>query len=340
MGACCGKPLPEPPPLWCQESACQLVLTRRGSSTQIVLSDPGRLASGLPTRLTLASPSGWAVVPTASTPDGPYAVGGGHWSVMGLGVGSNQHCAVEAVMDVRGDGLIIRPHDGRVFDVSYWQLEDGNELNIIRDAYDPKKTAVAGEGRSFVINPDGTISPRSATHLVLGYAYPDVTLVKANDNQHRLVFEHRDELGGGTHGSELTLASHPGLAVMPKFIPRSIDFSGINVRYVHLGVGPPPPAEANATPMRLRNDPGLGYFFSQHPDSFEYVLDIPFDTREVGTGDVPMAVIFMNSGAANNREPGNTARMLRANADGTIGSVASPDLVLGIRPGKEIPPQG
>ena len=113
------------------------------------------------------------------------------------------------------------------------------------------------------------------------------------------------------------------------------------MRYVHLGVGhySAEPERGDATPMRLRNDPGLGYFFSRHPESFEYVLDIPFDNRVVGTGNVPMAVISVNSGAeADNRSPGNKARTLRANADGTIGSVASPDLVLGIRPGKEIPP--
>ena len=172
-------PSPEPAPLPCDPSAPGLVLVAKGSARQLVFEhvDPLRQHREVP--LTLASHPGQAVVPRSSAPSGIYPHGDGVWLVVELGVGMPEvdagdmrgqgpgvaDSACRCVLDE--EGFIVRPHDGRVFDIEYFT----SRVQLIHDAYSAAHTRRAGGGRSFQLNDDGTISPREAPHLVLGTSH-------------------------------------------------------------------------------------------------------------------------------------------------------------------------
>ena len=66
------------------------------------------------------------------------------------------------------DGIVVRPHDGRVLHIAWWKLEPYNNLDFLRELYDAKVGRIRGAGNNFLVNSNGTVSPVAAPHLVLG----------------------------------------------------------------------------------------------------------------------------------------------------------------------------
>ena len=129
---------------------------------------------------------------------------------------------------------------------------------------------------------------------------------------------------------DLALTSHPGLAVVPKFNPIKID--EWRVHYQHLGLGR---ADHTSATVRVHRRFSEGAFIvSACASSPGFVLDVPFDRREEGTGGMVMSFISFDE-RRKNEERGNKARAWTVNVgDGTIGPSHSPHLVLGVRPGQ------
>ena len=140
-----------------------LRLTKKGSPYALYFEHAYTLSSGA--SLSLIGPglhAGKAVVPREDHPSRH-----GEWSSIGLGLGPRS-----MAMHVRlEEGFLVRVHDERVFQTH--GTNEGNTLSIRRSLEShPDNTRQTSSGRSFIVNPDGTISPAGAPHLVLGAALP------------------------------------------------------------------------------------------------------------------------------------------------------------------------
>ena len=94
----------------------------------------------------------------------------GHWDYIDLGVSEKLR-----PLRVKLDGPFIvwnGPHGEFVFDVSMWQLHEGQHLVLVQacegNPGGPTRMSQDAAGRDFVLYADGTIGPRTATHLRLG----------------------------------------------------------------------------------------------------------------------------------------------------------------------------
>ena len=224
MGCCASAEDYTPPGTGATEDGPRLVLTSKGAADAIYFENAHALRQPGGALLTLRG--GMAVVPRY---DHPREIM--EWSYIELGLGPR-----EMAMRVRLDGeFLVRVHDERVFDIADWKYEVGNHLSILRStACHPGHTRYGNGGRSFVINPDGTISPKCAQHLVLGAGKPTFSFVPAGSP---LVcrFQHAKALAAGQQ-VPLTLASHPGLAVVQVFDEPREAFG--EWHYKALGIGP------------------------------------------------------------------------------------------------------
>ncbi len=120
------------------------------------------LKSGGEAPLTLTSHPGLAVMDMWS-PDRQA----GEWTYVELAIGD----ASAAQRFRRKGNFLVRP-DGKVLDVAMWRHEEGNHLvAVIHTAGQAKQTFKGGGGRDFVINGDGTISPKHASQLVVGLEF-------------------------------------------------------------------------------------------------------------------------------------------------------------------------
>ena len=225
MGCCASAEDYTPPGTGATEDGPRLVLTSKGAADAIYFENAHALRqSGAPRLLTLRN--GMAVVPRYDYPRKHE-----EWSYIELGLGP-RHMA----MRVRLEGeFLVREHDERVFDIAHWKYEKGNNLVLLRStACHPGHTRYGNGGRSFVINPDGTLSPKCAQHLVLGAGKPTFSFVPAGSP---LVcrFQQAAALAAGQQ-VPLTLASHPGLAGVQGFdTPREAFHEW---HYKALGLGP------------------------------------------------------------------------------------------------------
>ena len=223
MGCCASAEDYTPPGTGATEDGPFLVLTSKGAADAIYFENAHALRQPGGALLTLRN--GMAVVPRYDYPRKHE-----EWSYIELGLGP-RHMA----MRVRLDGeFIVREHDERVLDIAWWKYEVGNTLSILRStACHPGHTRYGNGGRSFVINYDGTISPRLAQHLVLGAGKPTFSFVPAGSP---LVcrFQQAAALAAGQQ-VPLTLASHPGLAVVQLHEPREAYHEW---HYKALGIGP------------------------------------------------------------------------------------------------------
>ena len=223
MGCCESAEDYTPPGTGATEDGPFLVLTSKGAADAIYFENAHALRQPGGALLTLRG--GMAVVPRYDYPRKHE-----EWSYIELGLGP-RHMA----MRVRLDGeFLVREHDERVLDVAWWKYEVGNHLSILRStACHPGHTRYGNGGRSFVINSDGTISPRLAQHLVLGASKPTFSFVPAGSP---LVcrFQQAAALAAGQQ-VPLTLASHPGLAVVQLHEPREAFHEW---HYKALGIGP------------------------------------------------------------------------------------------------------
>ena len=205
MGCCASAEDYTPPGTGATEDGPRLVLTSKGAADAIYFENAHALRQPGGALLTLRN--GMAVVPRYDYPRKIM-----EWSYLELGLGPRG-----MAMRVRLDGdFLVRVHDERVFDIAWWKYEVGNHLSILRStACHPGHTRYGNGGRSFVVNPDGTISPKCAQHLVLGAGIPTFSFVPAGSP---LVcrFQHAKALAAGQQ-VPLTLASHPGLAVVQLF---------------------------------------------------------------------------------------------------------------------------
>ena len=314
-----------PPMLPFDETAFKLVLTSRGSSNALVFERAEELDSGSTgVPLTLSSHPGLAVVPRGAE-KGPVRFGFDKWMYVELGVGSAKW-ALTAKMDKHGRaGFIASTHatPSMVLDISFWQYEEGNEVNLVGEATREDRSRDLGGGRSWVINSDGTISAALTPNLVLGLSLPDVTLV-GTSSADALVFKYTQELLGNVQ-MPLTLKSHPGYGVCSKPV-RRIDEWGVS--YSHWGVGD----AAHALVVQMEDTKKGAFVISRESTSRGFVLDVPFDKREEGTGGDPLAAISFDD-PEKNKEAGNKARLFRFNPNGTVSPEYSPHLVLGLRPG-------
>ena len=310
---------PRPPH---EPDACKLVLTTRAAPNQIVFEHASNLRAGTPhVALTLSSHPGCAVVVRVTS--GPHHVG--HpWMADELGVGPARSAAM-ATLD--RSGFLLSSHGtapGKVLDVSMWKYEPGNEVNFVGSQHTRRETFKAGGGRTFALNDDGTMSPAQAPHLVVGFAPADCTLVAAAASE-RLVLDAAaaDALRSG-RVAPLTLASHPGCAIVPKTdVPRRID--DWHISFQHLGVG------AARDAMRVRQEGP--FLLSAHPSTHDFILDVPFGALNVHCrgdhGPLPIAAINIERGT--NKEHHNAARLFQLNKDNTISPQKAPHLVFGIR---------
>ena len=94
----------------------------------------------------------------------------GHWDYIDLGVSEKLR-----PLSVKLDGPYVVWDDGQgefVFDVSMWQLHEGQHLVLVKacegNPGGPTRMSKDAAGRDFVLYADGTIGPRTATHLRLG----------------------------------------------------------------------------------------------------------------------------------------------------------------------------
>ena len=276
----------------------------------------------------LASHPGCGIV-AKSAESGPHNIGSDRWMVVELGVGPGS--GIQVTMD--SQGFITSQHapndegetPSMVFDIAWWKYEDGNDVNLVGEQRHNHRSRDGGGGRSFVLNEDGTISAAHAPHLCLGMMLPDVTLVSISSAD-KFIFDQAHKLQSGA-STALTLASHPGYAVVPKFDPRRIDEWGVS--YVHWGVA----AAHNAAVIRKEGS----FILSTQPASSDFILDVPFDKRHEGSDGIPMAVIKFDDPSLN-KEHHNAARLFVVNGDGSISPERSPHLALGLRPGQPLAP--
>ena len=215
----------KPPGSGATEDGPKLVLTSKGSSSALYFENAAGLHQKGGALLTLRG-GNMAVVPRYD-----YPRDAGEWSYIELGLGPRG-----MAMRVRLDGdFLVRVHDERVFDIAHWKYKEGNNLVLLRSStFHPDHTRKAPGGRSFVVNPDGTISPKFAQHLVLGGQQPTFSFVPAESP---LVcrFRRAEALAAGKK-VPLRLASHPGLAVVQVFDkPREAHHEWY---YKTLGIGP------------------------------------------------------------------------------------------------------
>lgn len=94
---------------------------------------------------------------TAATPAAPPSGDGGEDEGLGF------------VTYVDGNFLML--DDEYALDVSFWKMEEGNTVNFVK-ASDPDdgdaRTLLYGGGRDWVLNDDGTVSPKGHPRLALG----------------------------------------------------------------------------------------------------------------------------------------------------------------------------
>lgn len=246
-----------------------------------------------------------------------------------LGIGSAE-CAVSVTYERAGWGdFLTYSHGGwgrKVLDIANKNYEVGNDVNFVGDRSNAKQTydAISG-GRSFVLNPDGTVGAKYAPQFVLGVDPPDCTLVTLQDVGNKLVLEPQvaQALRNG-QAAPLTLASHPGYAIVPKTQqPRRFDEG--KLYYQHLGVGP-----AAMGPMVARLEGA--FLVSHYPSTMNYVFDIPFGNLNEHCrgeqGKLPIALISFDHG--NNKEA-ISPRLFVLNADDTISPQHATNLVFGLR---------
>ena len=317
----CGGSVPaeeySPPRTGSTEDGAMVVLTRKGSYNQCVFEKHHTLSCGQEGQLTLSSHPGLAIVPRYDYPRSAE-----EWRYIEIGIGP-AHMA----MSVRFESnFLVRVHDERVMDISHWQYEEGNTLNVLRSGKNhPAHTRASGGGRSFIFNPDGTISPQHAQHLVLGVGIPDCTLVNINSPNKAILASAHELRGGGSVA--LTLSSHPGYAIVPKFVPRRIN--EWHVSYAHWGIGP----AADAATARLEGN----HVISTQPATNDFILDVPFGKLNEGCDGIPVAMICFDN-RSQNREPHNAARLFQVNSDGSISPSRAPHLALGLRQGDRLMP--
>jgi hypothetical protein len=122
-----------------------------------LIADPGRYK-----KLTLRSHPGFAIMPSYATPMSSC----GEPEILPLEIGLEEDALICTY-----DGGFLSVGD-MVFDVAMEDYQEGNKVRLLRGKTEAK-TREAGCGREWVVNPDGTISPKGHDKLVLGILEAD-----------------------------------------------------------------------------------------------------------------------------------------------------------------------
>uniref|UniRef100_A0A7S2VWJ4 Uncharacterized protein n=1 Tax=Triparma pacifica TaxID=91992 RepID=A0A7S2VWJ4_9STRA len=183
--------------------ARSLVLVNKGDGDQCIFTHALDLSRGKDVDLTLSSHPGLVI--GRQYGDERMA---GPWRYIESGIKANvQPICVQYV-----EGNYIKLTDADlVFDVSFWKMESGNTVNFVGGTNENDKTKLGGGGRDWVINSDGTISPKHHLHLTLGVQAPKMVLV-AKDDPCQLTFKNASCLRDGEE-VELSLSSHYEMGV-------------------------------------------------------------------------------------------------------------------------------
>ena len=241
----------------------------------------------------------------------------GHWDYIDLGVSDEVR---PLTVKLEGPYLVWRgPHGEMVFDVSMWRLEAGNHLVAVKacpgNPGGPTRMSKDAAGRDFVLNGDGTVSPRNARHLCLGHAGAPVlnALVLARgDSKNKCIFD-KGALRSGKP-TPLTLVSHPGLAIAKRY---SDERRAGEWRYIESGVAKAP----HAIRAVLTRDG-----FIELPGE-DLVFDIAF-----WKFDEENTVNFVGGSSAGRTkiQDGPAGRSWVLNEDGSISPRSRSDLFLGV----------
>ncbi|CAD7951282.1 unnamed protein product [Amoebophrya sp. A25] len=307
--------------------------------------------------LGLSSPSG--ALPTLAAPN-QYGVPGASVARPGRSVG----------MTMDSEGFLTRKEDMAVLNVSEWQFKIGKRVELIRETSDvnPMGKTRKGHGkpggRAWIVNTaavgmvagmysnmgTNTLSPREAPHLVVGVQTPDVTLVprgSADGFQFEALQTARKSGGIITGGACFRMVSSTisgrfsGYAVVGRQNPPDY-YAAAEAHFQHCCVGFADADAANVLSIRLdhagqHNGRPTYFLCSDSPVTGGFILDVPFDKRQVGTSDMPIALVKSPQGWW--RKPENKAEVWIVNEDdGSISPAHSPELVLGIRPGNALVP--
>jgi len=184
----------------------RLVLVNKGDRDQCVFSHASNLSRGEDVDLTLSSHPG-LVIGRQYGDEKRH----GPWRYIEAGIKRN----VQPVRARYIDRNYIKLTDADlVFDVSFWKMETGNTVNFVGGTNRKDKTKLGGGGRDWVINSDGTISPKHQRHLALGVQSRErapMILVRKGDPG-MLTFKNASRLRNG-ETVNLSLSSHYGMGV-------------------------------------------------------------------------------------------------------------------------------
>jgi len=241
----------------------------------------------------------------------------GHWDYIDLGVSDEVR---PLTVKLEGPYLVWRgPHGEMVFDVSMWRLEAGNHLVAVKacpgNPGGPTRMSKDAAGRDFVLNGDGTISPRTARHLCLGRQgapCPNALVLVRGDSKNKCIFD-KAALRSG-RPTPLTLVSHPGLAIAKRYTDER---RAGEWRYIESGVAKAP----HAIRAVLTHDG-----FIELPGE-NLVLDIAFWKFDEGN-----TVNFVGGSSAGRTkiQDGPAGRSWVLNEDGSVSTRSRSDLFLGV----------
>jgi len=219
-----------------------LLLVAKNSHQRITLKHSeslrsGNVLSGVP--LVLSSHPGRAIVPLKNDFD--------HYPLLGyfcfLGIGSE-----ESAMKVTHDGdFITRIEDGAVMNVAQGWLQEGVDLALKPGPRSEKERReqlkMTNGSRRFVINEDGTVSPKNCQNLVLGLCFHPKLFLVDRFSQNRAVFKNIDVLLKKKESDDdddavmLELLSHPNFAITPISTLVSHNLAA-GCGHMKLGLGP------------------------------------------------------------------------------------------------------
>ena len=168
------QPAVRPSPLSVDAQASPLVLCKRGSASQLVFQNIGHLQAQQAAPMTLASHPGLAIV--ARGAENSLDHEGDTWCYNELGIGMAN---MALSMQFDGEGFLTSTHApnggaaaSMVLDISWWQYEEGNTVNLVGEERRNDRSRDRGGRRTFVLNSDGTIGAAHQPHLVLGMQLP------------------------------------------------------------------------------------------------------------------------------------------------------------------------
>jgi hypothetical protein len=153
----------------------RLILVNKNDKNRCIFNVAQLLPGALDVPLTLVNFPGYAITKVHDNAKDAW-----EWKYIELQCSSSAEAEGRnrlVKVNVEGDFLAM-PGSGTgqqvkmVFDVSFWKLEARNTVNLVGHGQDNHgKTYQGGGGRDWVVNKDGSVSPKNAMHLELGLEF-------------------------------------------------------------------------------------------------------------------------------------------------------------------------